>query len=183
MKRAFTLIELLVVVLIIGILAAIALPKYEKSVWKSRATQLLISARSLSDAQKVYYLANGKYASKFGDLDIAFDNLNPATSSSLSLGISSTDAVRYNNEFELVVNVAIGNPNFAFSTGMFKTGPYKGGGFTFSHDNFSSNLQNKIYCIESISHVKTPGIFCAQLMGTSATAAVTVFSTRFYEMS
>lgn len=58
----FTLIELLVVVLIIGILAAIALPQYQKAVLKSRLTQGMVMVRSLRDAQKVYKLANGEMA-------------------------------------------------------------------------------------------------------------------------
>ncbi|MBO7238079.1 MAG: prepilin-type N-terminal cleavage/methylation domain-containing protein [Elusimicrobiaceae bacterium] len=69
-KRAFTLIELLVVVLIIGILAAIALPQYEKAVEKSRATEGIILTRAILDAQKRYYLANGTYTTDLNDLDI-----------------------------------------------------------------------------------------------------------------
>ncbi len=72
MKKAFTLIELLVVVLIIGILAAIALPQYQKVVWKTRLATLKNITEAVAQAQEVYYLANGTYATKLSDLDVQF---------------------------------------------------------------------------------------------------------------
>jgi prepilin-type N-terminal cleavage/methylation domain-containing protein len=69
-KKAFTLIELLVVVLIIGILAAIALPQYRKAVDKSKYTALISLTKGLADANEIYYLANGVYAEDFDKLDI-----------------------------------------------------------------------------------------------------------------
>ena len=58
--RAFTLIELLVVVLIIGILAAIALPQYEKAVEKSRVSEAKIMLSSMYKAAIVYGLEGGQ---------------------------------------------------------------------------------------------------------------------------
>ncbi len=68
--NAFTLIELLVVVLIIGILAAIALPQYQKAVTKTKLMQYIIYAKEIQKASELYYLANGGYAVDVRDLDI-----------------------------------------------------------------------------------------------------------------
>ena len=58
-KAAFTLIELLVVVLIIGILAAVAVPQYTKAVEKSRTREAVLTLRNMQQAWKLCVLQYG----------------------------------------------------------------------------------------------------------------------------
>jgi len=68
----FTLIELLVVVLIIGILAAIALPQYQLAVDKAEFANFQQLVKSIKTAFDSYYLINNEYPSSFDTIDVNF---------------------------------------------------------------------------------------------------------------
>ena len=69
-NKAFTLIELLVVVLIIGILAAIAVPQYQKAVMKSYFAKCQTMVASIKNAYNEYVLVHGNSPTAFTDLTL-----------------------------------------------------------------------------------------------------------------
>ncbi len=108
----FTLIELLVVVLIIGILAGIALPQYEKAVAKSRFVQLQTAGKSLKEAVELYYLANGQYPARWDWTDADFGGCREAVQNEHYLWCPSfaADLYWYNDKNILLYDVH-GAPN------------------------------------------------------------------------
>ncbi len=69
-RSGFTLIELLVVVLIIGILAAVAVPQYQKAIDKSRLMTLIPLVKAVADAKSVHYMNTGEWARTFDVLSV-----------------------------------------------------------------------------------------------------------------
>jgi type IV pilus assembly protein PilA len=69
-RKGFTLIELLIVVVIIGILAAIAIPKFEFTKGKANVSAIKSDLRNLMSAQEAYYYDYQTYAKAVTDLSV-----------------------------------------------------------------------------------------------------------------
>ncbi|GBR75147.1 hypothetical protein NO1_2192 [Candidatus Termititenax aidoneus] len=171
-KIGFTLIELLVVVLIIGILAAIALPQYQRAVWKSRAAQLQQSVKALANAQEMYFLVHGKYPTNFDELDISFDSLPDKPAFTAQWPVNSANAIRANDIMELVISNMGSNDEIAMSVGVFIKGKFERSGFLYVHNvggifsNGGGLDKNRRYCFEN--GIITQGDFCNKIMGYSS---------------
>lgn len=142
-KKAFTLIELLVVVLIIGILAAVALPQYTKVVERSRAAQALTLLKAVAQAQTAYYLANGAYTQHFDDLSI---DIPLSGNTKFVPGAQDTKSDNY---WSLQLEDATGG-GYDFCVYMMRiTGKYAGAGFRLFLGNTSTTNTNlEIMCVE-----------------------------------
>ncbi len=161
-KDGFTLIELLVVVLIIGILAAIAVPQYQKAVEKSRASEAITLLKSVADAAKMYYLTSGQWPNSFNQLDIT---------------IPWTGKEKWRNSSEIKDSLS----NGTWSLQIFRStasesiyigrllGPYRGIGFILPMHLYKESYLtlNKVMCVEkmssSIKYKGKTGSYCQTL--------------------
>ena len=135
----FTLIEILVVVLIIAILAAIALPQYQKAAAKAEGMEMLAMLRSVNPSFLAYYMEKGSY---------------PTAMNQLEINLPWTGTARWNGYYsaQTYVNPAISNGKWslqALNVNVYKglsigwlTGRYAGCGFLITHPTPT------IYCLE-----------------------------------
>ena len=66
LRRGFTLVEIMIVVVIIGLLAAMAIPAFQKVRQSSQDKAVLNNARQLAAAADQYFLENGERVPKTG---------------------------------------------------------------------------------------------------------------------
>ena len=92
-RKGFTLIELLIVVVIIGILAAIAIPKFANTKQKAVKASMVSDLRNLATAQEAFYADSSTYATSYGTT-IATGQLNfaPSQKNTLTINTSSSSS-------------------------------------------------------------------------------------------
>ena len=69
-QRGFSLVELTIVVVILGVLAMMAVPRYRTVVEQSKASEAFVYLDQISKGQEMYNARNGRYSDNLNKLDI-----------------------------------------------------------------------------------------------------------------
>ena len=88
-NKGFTLLEILIVVVIIGILASLAIPRYEKTVEHSRGTEAIANLNILRGAELRFWGEYDEIATNFNDLDV--ENIQDNSSTYFTYSLDSYD--------------------------------------------------------------------------------------------
>lgn len=171
----FTLIELLVVVLIVGILAAIAVPKYQKAVRRSKAAEYAVWVKRIVEAEQEYFMANGRYTGNIEKLGLEYEqkwpNMNITDNSS-----KSSDVGFYMWDYEgYIFRVHVGEPIKKYG------GDYGGYGAWLQSKGTVRN--ETLLCSEYACHGVPAGSFCKDVMGATGEPIVNGdYCFRFYKL-
>lgn len=88
--KGFTLVELAVVIVIIGVLAAFGVPRFIKSVERSKAAESFNYLSAVRASQERYHAQQGTYAATVADLDIIFPAPKYFAAGEVTPGISGS---------------------------------------------------------------------------------------------
>src|SRR5256712_7799685 len=85
-RRGFTLIELLIVVVIIGLLATIAIPKFSNTKEKAYVAAMKSDLRNLATAEEAFFYDSAKYTTNFA----LMNNFNPSAGGTMVLNATTS---------------------------------------------------------------------------------------------
>jgi prepilin-type N-terminal cleavage/methylation domain-containing protein len=119
-RKGFTLIELLIVVVIIGILAAIAIPKFANTKEKAYVASMKSDLRNMVNAQEAYFADFTQYTSSFATTQYSSSpgvTVAPALSGSQAGTGWSASATHNATNTTCVIFIGDGAPGIATNEG------------------------------------------------------------------
>jgi type IV pilus assembly protein PilA len=147
-EKGFTLVELLVVIIIIGILAAIALPNFLNQSAKAKQTEAKQNISTINRVQTLYRIENPNFADSFNKLAIG--------------SLASTTGTVTTGNYEYTLTAANENATLLATAKDTSLKAYSGGNNRYTNDE-SKSVITSVIC-EAI----TPGITAASLPGVSS---------------